>query len=68
MGQVAAESFVVLLQQDELVLNKASHATVSVSILLKVFFLKKVLKIFFFIDFVQAKSVQLLFCDVKKRL
>lgn len=31
MGQEAAQSFVVLLQQDELLLNKGSHATVSVS-------------------------------------
>jgi hypothetical protein len=31
MGQESAQSFVELLQQDELVLNKASHATVSVS-------------------------------------
>ena len=31
IGKEAADSFVVLLEHDELVLNKASHAVVSVS-------------------------------------
>lgn len=35
LGKEAADSFVILLHQDELILNKGSHATVSVSVLFK---------------------------------
>lgn len=34
LGKYAADSFITLLHQDELILNKSSHAIVSVSVVL----------------------------------
>lgn len=38
LGRDAAESFITLLHQDDLILTKSSHATVSVKYLPRVYF------------------------------